>query len=142
MECRMTDNDDRLGALDADMRRFGEAWASGDTATLDTLLSPTYTHGDAAGGFHDRSHWLEYARRRAGRTTRISFRDVRIRVIGDVAIITGVNDVSGGGATSPTDQKDRSLLFTQVRVWRDGRWLREAFHATPPKGEPRNAHRA
>ena len=102
----MADNDDRLGALNTAMHLFGAAWASGDTATLDSLLSPTYTHSDAAGEFHDRSHWLEYAQRRAGRTTRISFRDVRKRVMGDVAIITGINDVSGGGATSPTDQKD------------------------------------
>jgi hypothetical protein len=133
MEVRVPDND-RLADLDAAVHRFGEAWARGDTATLDSLLSPTYTHSDAAGEFHDRASWLEYARRRAGRSTRISFRDVRKRLVGDVAIVTGINDVSGGGATSATDHRDWSLLFTQVWVWQDGRWLREAFQATPLKG--------
>jgi hypothetical protein len=57
-----------------------------------------------------------------------------MRIIGDVAIVTGVNDVSGGGAKSATDQRDWSLLFTQVWVWQDGRWLREAFQATPEMG--------
>ena len=129
----MTDLDDRLSDLDVVVHRFGEAWASGDSATLESLLSPTYTHCDAFGEFHDRSGWLAYARQRAGRPTRISFRDVEKRIVSDVAIVTGINDISGGGVKSATDQKDLSLLFTQVWVWRDGRWLREAFQATPLK---------
>jgi ketosteroid isomerase-like protein len=126
----MTGNDDRLADLDAAVHRFGEAWASGDVATLETLLSPTYTHTDALGEFHDRSGWVEYARRRTGRSTRIGFRDVRKRVVGDVAIVTGINDLRGPGALSASDQKNSTIRFTQVWVWDRGRWLREAFQAT------------
>jgi ketosteroid isomerase-like protein len=126
----MADNDDRLADLDTAVHRFGEAWASGDTATLESLLSPTYTHSDVFGAFHDRSGWLEYARRRAGRATRVSFRDVRKRMVGDVAIVTGINEIRGPGALSASDQKDSAIRFTQVWVWDRGRWLREAFQAT------------
>src|SRR5262252_1094782 len=38
--------------------RFGEAWADGDAATLDTMLSPTFTHTDINGKFTDRATWL------------------------------------------------------------------------------------
>lgn len=117
--------------LDEAVRRFGVAWAGGDVATLETLLSPTYTHSDVFGRFQDRAAWLAYARGRAGRPTRIAFRDVARRLVGDVAIITGVNEIEGMGARDAGDTSPLTLRFTQVWVKRDGRWLREAFQATP-----------
>jgi len=127
----MTGYADRLAGLDAAMHRFAEAWASGDIAVLDSLLSPNYTHTDAFGEFHDRSSWLEYAQRRTGRTTRIGFRSVRRRMVGDVAIVTGINDIHGPGAVSASDQRGFTIRFIQVWVWDRGRWVREAFQATP-----------
>src|SRR6478672_2744593 len=97
------DRDPRAAALDETVRRFGEAWARGDGAALDALLSPTYTHTDAGGAFLDRAAWLAYAQKRAGRTTRIAFRDLRTRFVGDAAIVTGINEVEGAGVRSATD---------------------------------------
>ena len=82
-----------LAELERTIRRFGEAWACGDVAVLDELLSPTYTHIDAYGDFHDRTSWLAYAAGRAGRTTRIALRDLATRLIGEVAVVTGVNGI-------------------------------------------------
>jgi ketosteroid isomerase-like protein len=130
----MAGKSDRLTDLDNAMQRFGEAWAAGNIATLESLLSPTYTHSDALGGFHDRTSWLDYARLRTGRTTRIGFRDVQTRVVGDVAVVTGINDLSGQGALSVADQNNSSIRFTQVWIWDQDRWLREAFQATLLKG--------
>ena len=127
----MADKADRLADLDAAMHRFAEAWASGDIAVLEAVLSPSYTHTDAFGEFHDRSSWLEYAQRRTGRTTRIGFRSLRRRLVGDVAIVTGINDIEGSGALSASDHSDFTIRFTQVWVWGQGQWLREAFQATP-----------
>lgn len=126
----MADDPENAG-LELSIRRFGEAWASGDLKTLENLLSPTYTHADVFGTLLNRAAWLAYASGRAGRSTQISFRDVEIRRIGDTAIVTGINDVSGSGARNPEDQKSLSLRFTQVWMLRDGRWLREAFQGTP-----------
>jgi hypothetical protein len=124
-------NDDpRAAALEEAVRRFGEAWARGDGAALDALLSPTYTHTDAGGGFLDRAAWLAYARQRAGRTTQIAFRDIGMRFVGDAAIVTGINEIEGVGARSAADTRPLAIRFTQVWIWRDGRWLREAFQAT------------
>ena len=122
---------DRAAALEDAVRRFGEAWANGDGAAMDVLLSPTYTHTDVFGKLSDRAAWLAYASSRGGRTTRIEFRDIRIRVHGDVGIVTGINDLQGGGIRDAADQKNLTLAFTQVWVWQQGRWLREAFQATP-----------
>ena len=122
---------DRTEALDLAVKRFAEAWAHGDVATLQELLSPTYSHHDVAGARQDRQAWLDYAAKRAGRATQIEFRSVEVRILGDVAIVTGIHDIKGGGVRSATDQRGLSLTFTAVWVWRDGRWLREAFQATP-----------
>ena len=121
----------RLQELDRTAKRFGEAWAAGDKAPLDALLSPGYTHTDVFGAFHDRGSWLAYATGRAGRQTRIAFRDVRTRLVGDVAIVTGINQIGGPGVRDAGDSDDLTIRFTQVWIWRDGRWLRECFQATP-----------
>lgn len=117
--------------LDAALRAFGEAWARGDAETLRSLLSPSYTHNDASGAHLTCDEWLAYASRRMGRATRISFRGVKTRLFGDIAVVTGFNDLTGGGALNESDRDNRSLAFLQV--WRrdNGRWLREAFQATP-----------
>lgn len=131
----MTDDDGRRRALDEAVRRCGEAWAAGDGAALAALLSPSYTHTDVFGAFHERAAWLDYARGRAGRATRIDFREVRTRIVGNAAVVTGLNEVSGPGGRSADDRTTHTLRFTQVWVWRDGRWLREAFQATPVAAE-------
>jgi ketosteroid isomerase-like protein len=131
-------NDDaRSRALEEAVRRLGEAWAAGDGAALEALLSPSYTHTDAVGAFLERAAWLDYARGRAGRATRIAFRDTRTRIAGDVAVVTGINDIAGPGGRSADDRETHTIRFTQVWVWTGGRWLREAFQATPVATERR-----
>jgi ketosteroid isomerase-like protein len=124
-------SDDREAALRTAIERFGEAWAHGDGATLDTMLSPTYTHVDLFGAFHDRASWLNYAAGRAGRATRIAFRDVKTRLAGDLAIVTGLNVIEGPGGHNAEDQTSHTLRFTQVWRYAEGRWLRAAFQPTP-----------
>jgi ketosteroid isomerase-like protein len=120
----------READLDAAIRRFGAAWAVGDVAALEALVSPTYTHVDIYGHRMDRAEWLDYARSRAGKNTRITFRDVRTRHLGDVAVITAVNDLAGVGDLQSRGRDDCAIHFTQVWRWQDGHWQREAFHAT------------
>ena len=122
---------DRAAALEDAVRRFGQAWANGDSAVMESLLSPGYTHTDIFGKLSDRATWLAYASERAGRSTRVEFRDLRYRIRGDIGIVTGINDLHGAGIRNAADGKALSLAFTQVWVWHDDRWLREAFQATP-----------
>jgi ketosteroid isomerase-like protein len=116
--------------LDTAIRAFGEAWACSDADTLKGLLSPSYTHTDVRGRFQERDAWLEYARTRSGATTQITFADVTTRLVGDVAIVTGRNGMTGGNIVSGDARAKLSLRFTQIWVRRDGRWQREAFQAT------------
>jgi ketosteroid isomerase-like protein len=116
--------------LDAAVQAFGEAWANGDVATLDSLLSPSYTHTDARGRLQDREAWLKYAAGRTGVATQITFADLATRIHGDVAVITGRNDMTGGNIISGDNRDALSIRFTQIWVRVDRRWLREAFQAT------------
>jgi ketosteroid isomerase-like protein len=125
------DGTGRRQALEKALDDFATAWARGDTDRLRALLSPSYTHNDAFGARHDHRSWLAYAEGRRGRKTEIAFRDVETRIFGDVAIVTGYNLIGGAGATSADDRDDLKIVFTQVWMWRDGRWLRESFQATP-----------
>ncbi|SDD51847.1 nuclear transport factor 2 family protein [Ruegeria marina] len=124
-------NDAHADPLHAALQRFAEAWARGDIEVLTELLSSTYTHNDATGAHLSRDGWLSYAAKRTGRRTQITFCDVEIRLFDDMAVVTGFNDISGGGILNAEDSRDLSIAFTQV--WRrgNGRWLREAFQATP-----------
>ena len=134
--------DSRIEALDQAVRAFGEAWAMGDVAKLKEALSPTYTHQDVWGRFQDCAMWLAYAGARRGMTTGISFHDIRRRIVGDVAIITGMNVITGEARRNPDDVEvrvDKSvhrIRFTQIWAWRNDRWLREAFQATPTSDLP------
>ena len=122
--------DRELADLEATVRRFGEAWAAGDAAALAAMLAPGYTHVDASGAMLDREEWLRYAAGRAGRGTTIAFPELAVRRHGDVAIVTGVNEVGGGGVRSARDARGLSIRFTQVWIRKDGRWLREAMQGT------------
>jgi len=116
--------------LEAAARRFGTAWASGDVATLESLLSPSYTHVDIYGRRMSRAEWLAYAATRRGKATRIGFRDITTRHFGDVAIVSLVNELQGIGEAEAAERDSCSIHVTQVWRWQDGRWQREAFHAT------------
>ncbi|MCV2872792.1 nuclear transport factor 2 family protein [Defluviimonas sp. WL0050] len=125
------DKEPTTDALNGALQKFGESWARGDTVALAELLSPTYTHNDATGEHLKRDAWLSYAAKRTGRGTQIAFRDVEFRIFDGIAIVTGFNDISGGGILKADDSRDLSIAFTQVWRWDKGQWLREAFQATP-----------
>ena len=75
---------------------------------LAELLSPTYTHNDATGEHLKRDGWLSYAAKRTGRGTQIALRDVEFRIFDGIAIVTGFNDISGGGILNADDSRDLS----------------------------------
>jgi ketosteroid isomerase-like protein len=110
-------------AIETALIRGGEAWASGDVALLDKLLSPTFTHTDIHGKFQDRAEWLAYAKTRAGSKAESTIDDIAVRQLGDVAIVTARNTVTDGGSR-------RALSITVVMAKHNGAWLRETAHVT------------
>jgi ketosteroid isomerase-like protein len=86
---------------------------------------------NAYGALLHRAECLRYTGGRAGRSTRIAFKDVSTRIEGDVAVVTGINELTGAGVRDVGDGAALVIRFTQVWTWKDGRWQREAFQATP-----------
>ncbi|HYE41968.1 MAG TPA: nuclear transport factor 2 family protein [Caulobacteraceae bacterium] len=60
-------------------------------------------------------------------------RDLKVRVIGDVAIVQGIDD-----EVTSMNGRDTSgrWVFTDVFEKRDGRWVAVASHTSEMKGEP------
>jgi ketosteroid isomerase-like protein len=113
--------------IETALLRGGEAWARGDVAAMEALLSPTFSHVDIKAKLTDRTAWLAYLKTRAGSTTKTTMEDVAIRVFGDVAIVTArqVNAELGGDDKGP-----RAFRIMTVMIKHDGAWLREAVQVT------------
>ena len=117
----------RLLDVEQTFQRFLDAWMRADAAALDALLSPTFTYVDVTGALRDRATWLALAPGRAALfKTQLTYSEVEIRIVGDVAIRTcRVDFAAPDGATA-----EASVRSTDVWVRSDGRWLREASQAT------------
>ncbi|MCG3154377.1 MAG: hypothetical protein DKINENOH_00971 [bacterium] len=112
--------------------RFADAYVKADTAVLTSLLADDYVHTNADGGVLDKTRWLAFAQTRhedlqSGKARIDTYRndDLRIRVYGNTAVVTGRNTTIG-----VRDGKawKMNLRFTNVWVKREGRWQRAAFH--------------
>lgn len=89
-----------------------------DVATLERILASDYVHVIPGAGFITRAQQIEWFKAHPvppGVERR--FEDLRERVYGDVGIVNGVVV-----RTTPDDPKPHRTLFTDVFVYRDGRW--------------------
>ena len=107
---------------------LAKAWVSGDRATIERIIAPEWRSTGPDGSIADRPTVLaEVFERRAHRIRRLEIDDVRVRVFGDAAIVTGrthgVGDVNG----TPYDVVIR---FTDTFVRRAGQWTAVASHAS------------
>lgn len=112
--------------------QFSDAFVKADTAVLRSLLADDYVHTNANGGVLDKTRWLAFAKTRhedlkSGKVKIDAYRneDLRIRVYGNTAVVTGLNTTIGF-----RDGKEwkMNLRFTNVWLKREGRWQRVAFH--------------
>ncbi|MBT0772902.1 nuclear transport factor 2 family protein [Kineosporia sp. J2-2] len=117
----------RDAILQVEKRRC-EALIAGDLATLEDLYDDSLVHTHAPGLTHDKAQLLEHvAIRRAYRE--ITRGELTIRLIGDVAIVTGriTNRLAG------PDGGERVLAGPAIQVLRlcdDGAWRFVSFQMT------------
>ena len=102
------------------LRAVEDAWvkalAQHDTAALERILAPEFRHTTYTGAVLDRAGSLAAAKDPRGSGVVNRLEDVDARVFeGRFGIVTGVN-----AATSPAGSA--RLRFTDVFVYRDGRW--------------------
>lgn len=116
-----------------------------DVAALARILGREFIDSDYLGDAIPRAQYLDYfahAAQRQGPAPRQAFEDVRVRFIagGEVAIVTGVvvtrQAAKPGAASSSQSPELRHSRFTDVFVWRQGRWQAvsgQETHFTPAR---------
>jgi ketosteroid isomerase-like protein len=110
-----------------------EAFESGDAAYLRGALDPRFTLVDSRGTVTNLEQNLQEVQAREPRYETFRNHGQSIRLYGDTAIITGITSIKGtaGGEAFAAD-----FRFTDTWLYRDGRWLLAASHASRLPGPP------
>lgn len=128
----MATSSDPSSVLIALEQKLAAAWVDRDRGFIEGLLAPEWSVIDTTGRVLTRADVLDEAFGSAERSiVSMSVDDLQVRLLGTVAVVTGVTRATGsyrGEAASIT------LRFTDVFHERDGRWTIVASQGTvvPP----------
>lgn len=100
-----------------------------DIDTLDDLFDPSIIHTHAPGITHDKAQLLEHVATRAPYHG-ISRGELTIRLIGEVAIMTG-RITNRLGSPDGTERVLSGQVIQVLRRCKDGRWRFVSFQMTP-----------
>jgi hypothetical protein len=118
---------DRKEILEGE-RAWGQAFVTGDDATIERLLASDFKGIDPTGVIYDKSKMLK-AVRAGPNSTSNTLGTVLIRFYGDTAIAQGSEHEVG-----PAPAKvERVSLWTDVWVKQDGHWKIEAAQDVTPQ---------
>jgi ketosteroid isomerase-like protein len=122
---RATDPSQELADI---QQRLATAWVRADRPAIERIIAPDWTVTGADGRLSTRGDVLRDAfDTKVHHITAIEIDDVRVRLFGDAAIVTGRTHGRGRYQDVPYDVWIR---FTDVFVRREGRWQAVASHAT------------
>ena len=103
------------------------AVVKGDVATLEKQTSDDYTLINMNGQMSDKSQMVSAFKSGQTKLTSDELSDMKVRVYGNTAVITGKADVNGTlGGKDATGQ----IMFTRVYVKKGGQWQSVAFQQT------------
>jgi ketosteroid isomerase-like protein len=104
------------------------AFEKGDVDYLVEFLDETFTLTDTRGQVTSREQNLAEVRKREPRYDVFRNHDMKVRVYGDSAVVTGITSIKGtsGGTAFAVD-----VRFTDTLLKRDGNWRMVASHASP-----------
>lgn len=104
-----------------------EAFEKGDAKTLRTFLDAQFTLVSSHGELTGLRQNLDEVEKREPYYDEFRNHDQTLRLYGDAAIVNGVTSVKGksGGQAFAAD-----FEYTDTYVYRDGRWLLAASHAS------------
>ena len=124
----MTQDSDPTAVLVDLEHRLASAWVKGDRPFIEALLAPEWTVTDPSGKVLSRQQVIDEAFVTSDRSiTAMAIDDVRVRVFGDTAVVTGRTRATGihlGDAVTVV------LRFTDVFVRRDAGWQVVASQGT------------
>ena len=115
-------------------RRWEETLKQFDSEAMQSLLAEDDLQTDFRGVVQDKASWMQDFKRVAanvhsGKTQwEMSFDEEKVRVYGDIAIVTGRGTFNGRRNGEPVNHVIR---FTNVWVTRRGAWQLVNYQATP-----------
>jgi hypothetical protein len=94
-----------------------------DATAIACLLGEEFQDADVDGAVHNRAEALARVPQRRPGTNRLE--DLHARIYGDTAFVRGINQV-----LDPSGKTLARVRFTDIFVYRDGRWQAVAGHET------------
>ena len=110
------------------VRDLNEAVVAADVAVLERILHEDYVHNRPSGVVEDRAQYLENRKARRVDFESLVPDEIKVRVYGDTAIVTGRSTAKGKDQYGMMDEQRRC---TRVLVRRDGRWQFVLYQGTP-----------
>lgn len=107
-----------------------------DVKTLEMMIADELTYGHTTGDVDTKTWYLDQVG--IGRYQRLTPDDMKVRVYGDAAVVTGRLGITL--ATAGRKPSDLTVRILQVYVKRDGRW-QWAHHQAVRLAEPQSAGR-
>ena len=118
------DVQDQLKKLEMDR---AAAVVKGDVEALEKSTADDYSLINVNGQMSDKSQMISNFKSGQTKLTSDVVSDMKVRVYGDTAVVTGKADIKGTlGGKDATGQ----IRFTRVYVKKDGRWQSVAFQQT------------
>ena len=105
-----------------------EAVVKADVAFLERVLHEDYAHHRPRGAVENRAQYLENRKARHVDFESLVADDIKVRVHGDTAVVTGRSTAKGKDQHGKIDDQRR---WTRVLVRRDGRWQFLHYHGAP-----------
>ncbi len=124
----MTQDSDPAAALVELEHKLASAWVTGDRPFIEALLAPDWAVTDPSGKVLSRQQVLDEAFLTSDRDiTAMTIDDVRVRLFGDTAVVTGRTQATGAYQGNSVTV---ILRFTDVFVRSDARWRVVASQGT------------
>lgn len=102
-----------------------KAYRDGDAARIEYLLTDDFTLTDADGVITTRHNDVQHATNGTLQYTIFENRDMKVRLHGDAALVTGITKVAGNAGTTAFAAE---FQFTDTLVRQGGRWRVAASH--------------
>jgi hypothetical protein len=107
---------------------LAKAWVERDRVRVEQIIAPEWQSTGPDGRLTDRTKVLaDVFETRVHTIRRVEIDDVRVRVFGEAAVVTGRTHGVGDVAGTPYDV---IIRFTDTFVRRNGRWQAVASHAS------------
>ncbi len=112
--------------VEAQSQRF-RAQLNGNFAALEQLMADDATYTHSSGLRQTRMEYLDGLRNGGTVYRRVEAGARKVQINGSVAVITGNASV---GITIRGADSEADLIYTEVQVYRDGRWQLLAWHSS------------